>query len=138
MPSNQDRNKGLSKKVLERDNYICQCCGLKASEAHHIVPLGREGKDEMDNIVALCGMCHKGCHKRGVYSKEEFQKYKETGGFSWVYFLGLFANNCLIYGVDFNENMWICIKSWKLFKAIDKGDYWHKPIKEFILNECLK
>lgn len=59
----RQRNKPLKLKALKRDNFTCQKCGLedkKATklEAHHIVPLYMDGKDELDNLIILCFDCH--------------------------------------------------------------------------------
>ncbi len=44
--------------VLERDNYICMHCGNEATEADHIIPKSKGGKDAMDNLVASCKPCN--------------------------------------------------------------------------------
>lgn len=45
-------------KVLNRDNYTCQCCkGKKKSnrlEVHHIIFRRNGGSDEEDNLITLC------------------------------------------------------------------------------------
>ena len=42
---------------------ICKNCGSdKNIEYHHIVPISLGGQDKIDNIVALCGKCHKAAH----------------------------------------------------------------------------
>lgn len=55
------------KKVYERDNYTCQCCGSKeAIAAHHKDGFGWciERRTDITNGVSLC----KGCHVGGVFS----------------------------------------------------------------------
>src|SRR5574344_334143 len=53
-------------KVLNRDNYTCQCCkGKKKSnrlEIHHIIFRSNGGSDEEDNLITLCDICHKNLH----------------------------------------------------------------------------
>lgn len=44
--------------VLERDNYICQHCGKEATEADHIIPKSKGGRDHMDNLIASCKPCN--------------------------------------------------------------------------------
>lgn len=70
-------SKGLSvskrKKVFERDNYICQMCGVdvvyekdnyelrkQSNFAHvdHIIPKYRGGGNGYDNIATLCTRCN--------------------------------------------------------------------------------
>lgn len=52
----------LKKEVLERDNSKCQKCGFFGRtgelEIHHIKPIVSEGKDEKENLVVLCSICH--------------------------------------------------------------------------------
>ena len=50
--------------VLRRDHFTCQNCrasGLGVSlEVHHVVPIADGGSHDLNNLVALCGTCHKG------------------------------------------------------------------------------
>jgi 5-methylcytosine-specific restriction endonuclease McrA len=56
------------KEILERDNYICQCCGIivhderinTPDKAHidHILPLNADGSSELDNLQTLCRTCN--------------------------------------------------------------------------------
>ena len=48
------------RNLIERDNYICQYCGLKNMPLtiDHIVPKARGGKDSWDNLVAACRSCN--------------------------------------------------------------------------------
>ena len=55
-----------------RSKGICDLCGKPAPfndrngnpylESHHIVWLSKGGKDEIDNVVALCPNCHRSMH----------------------------------------------------------------------------
>lgn len=62
---------GNEKKVLERDGWACQKCGMKNEEhikrfgrrldIHHIDGNGRHAKiqnNSLDNLIALCLICH--------------------------------------------------------------------------------
>ena len=50
----------LSKKVRERDKYICQYCGkYRAIEVHHIIPARLGVNNSFDNLITLCRSCHK-------------------------------------------------------------------------------
>lgn len=59
-------------QALLRANGRCQLCQQEAPftlrdgspylEAHHIVPLGKGGKDDLSNLVALCPNCHRKLH----------------------------------------------------------------------------
>lgn len=55
------------RKILERDNYVCQYCGLDGRAAFEnalvmrvdfVVPRARKGKKEPKNLVACCGPCN--------------------------------------------------------------------------------
>ena len=50
--------------ILHRDNYTCQCCGKKNCrlEVHHIVFRRNGGSDSLENLITLCGDCHKSVH----------------------------------------------------------------------------
>lgn len=56
----------LRKKIMERDNYTCQCCGVSAhSEKHllleidHIIPISKGGLTTEDNLQTLCWKCNR-------------------------------------------------------------------------------
>jgi 5-methylcytosine-specific restriction protein A len=51
----------LRHKILERDNWKCQCCGdRRRLEVDHIVPVrfAPERAFDPSNLQALCGPCH--------------------------------------------------------------------------------
>ena len=53
-------------KVAERSGGVCEGCGkLPATNMHHRLYRGRGGKDEVVNLLHLCGMGNvNGCHGR--------------------------------------------------------------------------
>lgn len=58
--------KELRQRILERDNYTCQNCGLsKDDEPHlllevdHIIPVSKGGKTEESNLQTLCWKCNR-------------------------------------------------------------------------------
>ena len=57
--------KELRRSILERDNFLCQFCGLggKSSdiilEIDHILERSRGGTDDPSNLRVLCSTCHK-------------------------------------------------------------------------------
>ena len=76
-----NRNKNLVYEVKERANNKCEYCLQETFknkqdqnylEAHHINFLSEGGKDQEDNLIALCPNCHRKAH----FSKEkrEFQQ----------------------------------------------------------------
>ncbi|MFD3380735.1 MULTISPECIES: HNH endonuclease [unclassified Streptomyces] len=57
----------LRMQVLKRDNYRCVVCGRKATDhvdlelhVHHLIPWRMGGPTAEENLVTLCGTCHKG------------------------------------------------------------------------------
>ncbi len=50
------------KACYERDNYICQKCGIDCKEnrpqAHHIFPYIDGGTNDLSNLMTLCVKCH--------------------------------------------------------------------------------
>lgn len=71
--------KKWSKAVKNRDNSVCQKCGLTADEAaieaHHIVK--RPGRSKVKDGVTLC----KWCHLMADMGKSAFQKWLKSNGF---------------------------------------------------------
>lgn len=67
----QERGYGVAwgrarKAVMARDCRLCQPCLRKkpqrvtvATEVDHIVPKAKGGTDELTNLQAICGECHK-------------------------------------------------------------------------------
>ena len=77
----------VHREVLERDANQCVCCGYwKDLEIHHIegyadmVGGGKSSKEanKKENLVCICYICH--IHVPFPQTKENFEKYKETGG----------------------------------------------------------
>ena len=68
MKSRHERGYGnawdkLRKRILHRDNYICQSCkgmGMirRATDVDHITRKADGGTDSPDNLQALCKTCH--------------------------------------------------------------------------------
>lgn len=59
----------LRKAALARDKNTCKICGLGGPEyvdvldEHHINEVYLGGKDELDNLITACTVCHKLVHK---------------------------------------------------------------------------
>jgi len=64
-----------TKKVFERDGYICQGCGIKGGnlEGHHILPVEffPEKEYEISNGITLCKKCHNKVHYVRKYKEGE-------------------------------------------------------------------
>ncbi len=53
--------------VLARDRYRCTTPGCGAThflEVHHVVPRAHGGSNKAENLVTLCGRCHRFAHER--------------------------------------------------------------------------
>ena len=52
----------LSKRILERDGYMCQIgspgCTGRATTTDHIVPVSQGGGNEVTNLQAACRSCN--------------------------------------------------------------------------------
>src|SRR5215813_13501337 len=55
------------RKILERDNYVCQYCGLDGRASFEnalvmrvdfVLPRAKKGKKNPDNLVACCSPCN--------------------------------------------------------------------------------
>ncbi len=75
------RNQNVVAEVLYRANGICQKCKKTAPflrdsddrpylEVHHIIPLASNGKDTVENAIALCPNCHRQAH----YGKKSYNE----------------------------------------------------------------
>lgn len=56
----------LRRKILERDNYTCQLCGISLEnephlllEVDHIIPISKGGKTVESNLQTLCWKCNR-------------------------------------------------------------------------------
>ncbi|MDR3329668.1 MAG: HNH endonuclease [Mycoplasmataceae bacterium] len=68
-----ERNAIIKEAVLINANNICSKCGklvgndihneVPELQVHHIIPLSKDGKDILENCVALCPNCHRREHK---------------------------------------------------------------------------
>ena len=70
--------KKLRPYILQRDEYKCQVCNVnvkEGAEIHHIHALYLGGTTTEDNLVSLCGSCHKYAPETG---KDEFNIYKKN------------------------------------------------------------
>lgn len=60
---------GTRRRVLARDRHRCQgpgCTNTRFLEVHHIVPRSRGGTHREENLVTLCGACHRRVHEKSL------------------------------------------------------------------------
>jgi hypothetical protein len=61
----------LHGKVLRRDGWKCQLCGVTINlEVHHIQSRSDLGSDVVDNLITLCALCHSRQHNQTALSGE--------------------------------------------------------------------
>ncbi|WP_394341304.1 HNH endonuclease [Natrarchaeobius chitinivorans] len=64
------------KKVLKRDEHICQSCGAHVeqdgtnAEVHHSTYLKEGGSNDLENLLTLCTSCHKRLHSSPVKASQ--------------------------------------------------------------------
>ena len=63
----------LKQRVLTRDGWRCQQCGVSANlEVHHITPRSLLGHDKAENLITLCARCHRKVHQHGTTASPQF------------------------------------------------------------------
>ena len=72
VPKNERKK---DKKLISKKKHDCEYCGKKNcyTNTHHIKSKGSGGDDIEDNLIELCGSCHRKVHD-GIISKEELLK----------------------------------------------------------------
>lgn len=77
------------KKVLYRDNFVCQCCGQRGGdlEVHHLngYDCFKEERTDETNGVTLCKTCHKNFHLKYGMGKNTKEQYEEWVGISSIF-----------------------------------------------------
>ena len=73
------------KKVMQRDNYTCKCCGKHGGDlvVHHLDGYNWcvERRTDETNGITLCEACHKNFHSvygYGNNTKEQFEEWNKT------------------------------------------------------------
>lgn len=111
----KERNKfsemGLHIRCFEKYNYSCDRCGLHGVilNAHHKNSWKHfsEQRFELDNLVSLCEVCHKGFHelygngKSSANTEQQYYEYKNT-------FVHKIRRLIIIGGVAGSGKSWIC------------------------------
>jgi hypothetical protein len=71
------------RKVLHRDGYICQSCGVRSTrvddvrfDVDHIVPKSDGGSHALDNLQTLCPSCHADKHTGNGDLRRRARRYK--------------------------------------------------------------
>lgn len=67
------KNKRIkNQKLINDKKHNCEYCGKKNcwTNKHHIKSKGASGDDTEDNLIELCGVCHRAVHD-GIIKKED-------------------------------------------------------------------
>ncbi len=62
----------LRREVLERDGHRCRVAGCGSTRflaVHHVKPRQAGGPNTTENLVALCGSCHRAIHELGARAR---------------------------------------------------------------------
>nr|WP_261225677.1 HNH endonuclease [Ancylothrix sp. D3o] len=64
-------------QIAQNQNWVCPICGEplfngEEIETHHIVPVAKGGRDDIENLTHL----HRACHKQVHTSKSKFESLK--------------------------------------------------------------
>ena len=72
VPKNERKK---DKKLINKKKHDCEFCGKKNcwTNTHHIKSKGAGGDDTEDNLIELCGVCHRRAHD-GIISKQELRE----------------------------------------------------------------
>lgn len=56
----------------EQDTIICQYCHYRiASDIHHVIYRSQTSDpDKIDNLIALCRVCHESAHRKIIKAEE--------------------------------------------------------------------
>ena len=57
-------------KLMKLKDHVCYVCESTPNHRHHIIPLGRGGRNEVRNLVALCEDCHTDLHPWMIAAKQ--------------------------------------------------------------------
>jgi hypothetical protein len=68
--------------VLARDRHGCRapgCGGTHFLEVHHVIPRNEGGSNQAENLVTLCGRCHRFAHERPQLVRQWFANHAAPG-----------------------------------------------------------
>lgn len=72
------RERVKDKRLIDDKGHDCEFCGRKNcwTNKHHIKSKGASGDDVEDNLIELCGACHRLVHD-GVIEREKLMRIVE-------------------------------------------------------------
>lgn len=62
----------IDKKLIEDKKHNCEYCGKRNcwTNKHHVKSKGASGNDTIENLIELCGDCHRKVHD-GMIKKQK-------------------------------------------------------------------
>ena len=68
-----------NQKLINNKKHNCEYCGKRNcwTNTHHIKSKGSGGNDTEDNLIELCGDCHRKVHDGIIKQKELLEKIKK-------------------------------------------------------------
>jgi 5-methylcytosine-specific restriction endonuclease McrA len=83
-------NKDQRREILNRDNFLCQHCGVGGRESdyileiHHKIPRSCGGSNDPSNLETLCVVCHDLWHHNKYSGRPRtFTELKDNQGKRW-------------------------------------------------------
>ena len=74
-------NKKLKNKIIKRDNYICQICGIKEIDLNERLTIHHIDYDKknnnLNNLISLCRNCHGKTNFNREYWKQQLQLIRD-------------------------------------------------------------
>lgn len=65
----------------EQDVILCEVCGSKGNDIHHLEAKGMGGsktKDYIENLIAVCRDCHVKCHSNKEFNNKAKEIHKNN------------------------------------------------------------
>lgn len=82
-PTRKKRNnfsREVRKQIYERDNGLCQECGSRGTEIHHVKFRSQGGRGVVTNGLLLCADCHRKIHKIRKFAKKWQEIFEDRYG----------------------------------------------------------
>lgn len=83
LPYNKEFNKKLKLKIRQRDNFKCQCCGIKESDCFRKLDIHHINYDKMNckenNLITLCRTCNGKANRNRDYWYNHYNKIIKKG-----------------------------------------------------------
>lgn len=86
-PLRRNRNnfsKKIRNEIYNEANGVCQQCGGRGEEIHHVMPRSRNGRGVKTNGLLVCHKCHRDIHDNPSLLVEWIRVYKSYyGDYFW-------------------------------------------------------